>query len=82
MPIFGRRLASRRLRRRSTRRRRRLETAARIARVFGIARAEACEVAAAVEIAGALGCCAQADVAAVLAIAKRASDVLSRLASR
>ena len=52
------------------------------ARVFGIARAEVCEVAAAVEIAGALGCCAEGDVGAVLAIAKRASDVLSRLASR
>jgi len=48
-------------------------------RVFGIALAEACEAVAAVEIAGALGACAPADVAAVLKLGVSVKNVLSRL---
>lgn len=48
-------------------------------RVYAIALAEACEAVAAVEIAGALGACAPADVAAVLAQGVSVKNVLSRL---
>jgi four helix bundle protein len=40
-------------------------------RCYGIASGEACEAAAAVEIAGALGSCAAADVQAVVALVSR-----------
>jgi four helix bundle protein len=40
-------------------------------RCYGIASGEACEACAAVEIAGALGACASADVQAVLALVRR-----------
>ena len=49
------------------------------ARVYAIARGEACEACAAVEIAQAIGAASAADVAAVQARAKRLCDVLSRL---
>jgi four helix bundle protein len=48
-------------------------------RVYGIALAEVCEAAAAIEIAGALGACREADVAAALRLAVRIKDMLSRL---
>ena len=48
-------------------------------RLFGIALAEACEACAAVEIAGALGACAERDVAAVVALGVRVKNVVSRL---
>jgi len=49
------------------------------ARAYAIALAECCEACAAVEIAGALGACAAADVQAVLALGVRLKNVLSRL---
>jgi four helix bundle protein len=49
------------------------------ARVYGIARGEAVECVAAVEIAGALGACAAADVARVVTLGGRVSAMLSRL---
>ena len=55
------------------------QTLADKSRVFAIALAECCEACAAVEIAGALGACAPADVEAVLALGVRLKDVLSRL---
>ena len=48
-------------------------------RVYGIALAEVCEAAAAVEIAGALGTCRRADVERVVRLAERIKDMLSRL---
>src|SRR5258706_10901233 len=48
-------------------------------RVYDIARAEACEAAAAVEIAEALDACASEDVRAIVALACRVNNVLSRL---
>ena len=48
-------------------------------RVFAIARAEACECVAAIEIAAALGCCSDDDVAAVLALGARVDLMLRRL---
>jgi four helix bundle protein len=55
------------------------QTLADKARVYAIALAECCEACAAVEIAGALGACSAADVRAVLALAVRLKNVLSRL---
>jgi four helix bundle protein len=55
------------------------QTIADKSRAFAIALAECCEACAAVEIAGALGACAPADVAAVLALGVRLKNVLSRL---
>jgi four helix bundle protein len=49
------------------------------ARAYAIALAECCEASAAVEIAGALGACSPADVKAVLGLAVRLKNVLSRL---
>ena len=48
-------------------------------RIYGIALGEVCEAAAAVEIAGALGCCRPADVERVMKHAERVKNVLSRL---
>jgi hypothetical protein len=48
-------------------------------RAYAIALAECCEACAAVEIAGALGACAPAQVAEVLALGVRLKNVLSRL---
>jgi four helix bundle protein len=48
-------------------------------RVFGIALAEACEAAAAVEVAALLGACSPSAVPPVVALACRVKDVLSRL---
>jgi len=48
-------------------------------RMYAIALAEACEAAAAVEIAGALGACAPSDVEAVVRLACHVKNVLSRL---
>ena len=55
------------------------QTIADKSRVFAIALAECCECCAAIEIAGALGVCAPAQVAEVLALGVRLKDVLSRL---
>jgi four helix bundle protein len=49
------------------------------ARVFGIARAEACEAAAAVEIAAVLKAASAADAAAVVALAVRVKNLLAGL---
>jgi four helix bundle protein len=48
-------------------------------RAYAIALAECCEACAAVEIAGALGACAPAQVAEVVALGVRLKNVLSRL---
>ena len=48
-------------------------------RAYAIALAECCEACAAVEIAGALGACAPAEVAEVLRLGVRLKNVLSRL---
>jgi four helix bundle protein len=55
------------------------QTIADKSRAFAIALAECCECCAAVEIAGALSACSQAQVAAVLALGTRLKNVLSRL---
>ncbi len=49
------------------------------ARVYGIARGECGECVASIEIAGAKGACAAADVAAVVALGSRLSAMLYRL---
>jgi four helix bundle protein len=48
-------------------------------RCYGIASGEACECAAAVEIAGALGACSAADVRAVVALVSRVRAVFHPL---
>jgi four helix bundle protein len=55
------------------------QTLADKSRAFAIARAECCECCAAVEIAGALGACSSAEVAAVVALGVRLKNILSRL---
>jgi four helix bundle protein len=55
------------------------QTAADKSRAYAIALAECCEACAAVEIAGALGVCAPADVAEVVALGVRLKNMLSRL---
>jgi four helix bundle protein len=55
------------------------QTLADKSRVFAIALAEGCETCAAIEIAGALGACAAADVRAVLELGTRVRQVLGRL---
>ena len=55
------------------------QTRADKSRAYAIALAECCEACAAVEIAGALGACTQAEVAAVVALGVRLKNVLSRL---
>ena len=55
------------------------QTRADKARAYAIALAECCEACAAIEIAGALGVCAPADVATVVALGVRLKNVLSRL---
>ena len=55
------------------------QTLADKSRVFGIALAECCECCAAIEIAGALGACAPANVERVVALGTRLKNVLSRL---
>ena len=50
------------------------------ARVYAIARGEAVECVAAIEIAGAMGACASDDVARVIELGGRVSAMLSRLA--
>src|SRR5262245_39609045 len=55
------------------------QTLADKSRSYTIALAECCEACAAVEIAGALGACAPADVQAVLTLGVRLKNVLSRL---
>jgi four helix bundle protein len=49
------------------------------ARVYAIARGEAVECVAAVEIAGALGACGEQDVARIVELGGRVSAMLSRL---
>jgi four helix bundle protein len=56
------------------------QTLADKARAEAVALAECCEACAAVEIAGALGACSDADVHAVLALGVRLKNVLSPLA--
>ena len=51
------------------------------ARVYAIARGECGECVASVELAGARGACASADVAAVVAVGSRLSAMLYRLSS-
>jgi four helix bundle protein len=48
-------------------------------RVYAIALAECCEAASAVEIAGALRACRASDVEAVIALASRVAQIVSRL---
>ncbi|MEO6602871.1 MAG: four helix bundle protein, partial [Polyangiaceae bacterium] len=48
-------------------------------RMFSVALAECCECCAAVEIAGALGACAQPNVEQVVRLGTRLKNVLSRL---
>jgi len=55
------------------------QTLADKSRAYGIALTECCEAGAAIEIAGALGACAPAQVQAVVALAIRLKNVLSRL---
>jgi four helix bundle protein len=55
------------------------QTLADKSRAYAIALAEGCEACAAVEIAGALGACAAADVLSVLVLGTRVKNVLSRL---
>jgi four helix bundle protein len=55
------------------------QTAADKCRAYAIALAECCEACAAVEIAGALGVCAPADVGEVVALGVRLKNMLSRL---
>jgi four helix bundle protein len=55
------------------------QTRADKSRAYAIALCECCEACAAVEIAGALGACAAADVQAVVALGTRAKNILSRL---
>jgi len=55
------------------------QTRADKSRAYGIALCECCEACAAIEIAGALGACAAADVQAVVALGARTKNMLSRL---
>ena len=55
------------------------ESAGEKRRSYGVATGEACEAAAAVEIAGALGACSAADVHAVVSLVSRIRRVLSPL---
>jgi len=50
-----------------------------ILRAYAIALCECCEACAAIEIAGALGACAAADVQAVVELGTRTKNILSRL---
>ena len=58
------------------------QTRADKSRAYAIALGECCEACAAVEIAGALGACSPADVEAVIKLAVRTKNILSRLALR
>jgi four helix bundle protein len=55
------------------------QTLADKSRAYAIALAECCEACAAVEIAGALGACSEANVEQVVALGLRVKNVLSRL---